>query len=138
MYLEDLKIELSNYKNVSRRKRNKTLNSKIKYIPSHAIFNRVMYRLGIGQRYRVTTRLVDDITDFNENEFVKNNTFKLSEHTIVFEDYIDERKFNMPKGKIVEVYTRKRKVRTSSTHSKSVLDVAYIMNGELLVINKIE
>lgn len=138
MYLEDLKIELSNYKNVSRRKRNKTLNSKIKYIPSHAIFNRVMYRLGIGQRHRVITNLVTDIKDFNENEFLKNNTFKLSEHTVVFEDYIDERKFNMPKGKIVEIYIRKRKIRTSSTHSKSVLDVAYIMDDELLIINKIK
>lgn len=138
MYLEDLKIELSNYKNISRRRRNKALNSKIKYIPSHAIFNRVMYRLGVGQRHRVITRLVTDITDFNENEFAKNNTFKLSEHTVVFEDYIDERKFNMPKGKIVEVYTRKRKVRTSPTHSKSVLDVAYLMDGKLLIINKVE
>ena len=137
MYLDDLDKKL-NYKNISTQKRNKALNAKIKYIPSHGIFNITMYRLGINQRYRQSANLITNMDEFNINEFAKNNEFRLSKQTIVFEDYIDERKFNIPKGKIVEIYTRLTKRRTNARHSTSVLDVAYLMDGSILVINRNE
>ena len=137
MLINNLKMELENYSHLPKRKINKALSAKIKYIPSCQIFNKTMYILGIQQKYRQYASLIMDQNYFIKNKhlFQINNLFKLSEETIVFSDDIEQRKFKIPKNVNVEVWTRKRS-GDSSRSRKRYLEIAYVVNDELFFINK--
>ena len=137
MYIDDLKFKLKDYNNIPKQKKNKALESKIKIIPSQVAFNRVMYKIGITQRKKQYARLVIDLEYFKSEKFIKNNSIKLTKDNIVFEDFIDERKFKIPKGKTIDIYTRKYR-KGIGRHKETVIDVAFILDGEIFIINPIE
>lgn len=137
MLLENLDIRLEHYSHLSKRKINKALNAKIKYIPSFEIFNKTMYVLGIQQRYKQYASLIIDQNYFSKNKhlFKLNNEFKLSKKTIVFSDDIEQNKFKMPRNVSVEVWTRIKNIGSVNSRTR-YLEIAYILNNELFFINK--
>lgn len=134
MYVDEVKTKLLGYRNIADKK-NKTISSKIKLIPSHRAFRKTMYKLGISQTRKQFARLIIDNSDFHKPDFTLNNTIKLSKENIVFEDFIDERKFKIPKGKTVEVYTRRLREGIHSSR-RTVLEVAFLLDEKIFVINK--
>lgn len=137
MLLKDLAFKFGDYRNTSNHKKNKALDDKIKKIPSYRAFNMTMYKLGVTQRKKQHCNLITSLEDINLSEYRLNNTLKLKEDNIVFEDFIDERKYIMPKGKTVEIYTKKYKNGFSGT-TITALDVLFMIDGEILVINNEE
>ncbi len=135
MYLNDLEYTLKNYRNLPHRVKNKAMRAKIKLIPSYKAFGMTMMKIGIDQTNKQYAHLILTDEKFNKhNDFKLNNTIKLNEKNIVFFDEIDRDKYNVPKGKTVNVYTRTYR-QYHGNKSTRILEVAFILDDKIFVIN---
>lgn len=140
MLYSDLDYKLSGYDNVPRRKQNKAMTADIKVIASERAFKETMWRLGITQSNKQFAELVTDEEYFNKNRnrFKERNSFKLVKEKVIYFDDKEQKEFKVPHGKTVIVYTKEYRGGWGWRSSRKMLEVAYVVDGELYVINKQE